>query len=78
MARVSVFSPTVAGPAETRRHAELGAAPLVLRRVARRVVAHDARVDPDRRVRGPLPARNRRFDDAGRRARGAGSAAVRL
>lgn len=71
-----MFSPTVAGPAETRRHAELGTTSLVLRRVARRVVTYDARIDPDRWVRGPLPARNRRFGVAGRGARRTGGDAA--
>jgi len=55
--RVPVLSPAIPGPAEARGHAKLGAAPFVLRRVARRVVAHDASVDPHWRVRGPFPGR---------------------
>ena len=38
--------PAVAGPAVARRHAQPGLADLVARRLARVVVAHDARVDP--------------------------------
>lgn len=74
---VPVFPTAVAGPAETRRHAELGAASLVLRRVASRIVAHDTSVDPYRRVRGPFPGRDRRLGVAGRRL-GAHGTGVRL
>lgn len=55
--RVSMLSTTVPGPAQARRHAELGATSLVLCRVTRRIVAHDARVDSHRRVRGTFPRR---------------------
>lgn len=59
--RVSMFSPAVSGSAETRRHAKLGSTSLVLRCVTRRVVAHNACVDPNRWVRGTFPGRNRWF-----------------